>query len=130
VILRAKIWTCTKPCLLLLGLGLLLAADAAAVHEQVIYNFTSASGGIYPITGLISDAAGNLYGATEFSGGYAPGTIFELVRNGSSYRYVVLYTFTGYADGEGASGFACARYTWEFVWNGRHGRRQLQGKRI
>ena len=70
----------------------------------MIYNFTSASGGIYPITGLISDAAGNLYGATEFSGGYAPETIFELVRNGSSYTYVVLYTFTGYADGEGASG--------------------------
>jgi len=92
---------------LLLALCVFLAADAAGVNEQAIYSFSSGSGGITPITGLISDAGGNLYGATEFSfgsGGYGPGTIFELVKNGSSYSYVVLYTFTGFADGGGSSG--------------------------
>jgi uncharacterized repeat protein (TIGR03803 family) len=103
VISRAKIWTCTKPCLVFLGLYLLLTADAAAVGERVIYSFAGAGSGSYPITPLVSDSAGNLYGGTEaggeFGGEFGYGTIFELVRNGTGWTYEVLYDFTGNADG-------------------------------
>jgi uncharacterized repeat protein (TIGR03803 family) len=44
-----------------------------------------------------------LYGGTaaggEFGSGTGYGTIFELVRNGTSWTYEVLYNFTGNADG-------------------------------
>lgn len=86
-------WTCTKLCLLVVGLCFLLAANAVAATEHVIYSFPGGADGMYP-TALISDTAGNLYGATEFTVNYGPGTIFELVKNGSAYTYVVLYTFT------------------------------------
>ena len=68
-------------------------ANAVAATEHVIYSFAGGADGMYP-TALISDTAGNLYGTTEFTANYGPGTIFELVKNGSAYTYVVLYTFT------------------------------------
>jgi len=92
VILFPRISSCVKPVLLLLGLSFLAITDAIAVNEHVIYSFPGADKGMYP-TGLTSDAAGNLYGATEFTANYGPGTIFELVKNGSGYTYEVLYTF-------------------------------------
>ncbi len=112
MISATKIRTCMKPCFLLLGFSVLLAANAAALNEpafneQVIYNFTNGGAGINPNTGLISDTAGNLYGGTQYSDsslGVGDGTIFELIWNGSSYTYVVLYTFTGKADGTGVIG--------------------------
>jgi uncharacterized repeat protein (TIGR03803 family) len=99
VIFRAKSWTCLS----FLAFCFFLTVDADAVSEHVIYSFTGTADGMYP-TALISDAAGNLYGANEFTANYAPGTVFELVKNGSTYTYVVLYTFTGNTDGGGASG--------------------------
>jgi uncharacterized repeat protein (TIGR03803 family) len=37
--------------------------------ETVLYSFTGGSDGLAPLAGLIADAAGNLYGTTEISGG-------------------------------------------------------------
>ncbi|WP_409999057.1 beta strand repeat-containing protein, partial [Bradyrhizobium sp. SZCCHNRI2007] len=46
---------------------------------------------------LLMDAAGNLFGTTETGGAYGKGTIFEIVKNGSSYSStpVVLASFDG-----------------------------------
>jgi len=113
----------------LLGLCFLLKSHVFALNEQLIYTFTGGADGMYP-TGLISDAAGNLYGGTEATRNWGPGTIFELVKNGSSYTYTVLYSFAGRADGLSASGPLALDGHGEFVRNDRNGRRLPQGKRI
>ncbi len=70
--------------------------------ETVLYNFTGGSGGAGPFGGLIQDPAGNLFGTTEFGGGYdcadrnGCGTVFELDTTG---KETVLYRFTGKRDG-------------------------------
>jgi len=50
--------------------------------EQVLHNFDwNGMDGIVPSAGLISDAAGNLYGTTVNGGTSDGGTVFELTRN-------------------------------------------------
>ena len=46
---------------------------------KVLHNFDFSDGdGYYPYTGLIVDAAGHLYGVTDWGGAYNSGTVFEL----------------------------------------------------
>ncbi len=61
--------------------------------EKILYNFGSQSGdGTDPLSGVIFDKKGNLYGAT-FSGGlYGHGTVFELSPTGVEK---ILYNFGG-----------------------------------
>ena len=61
--------------------------------ETVIYNFQGGNDGQMPWGGLISDAAGNLYGTTWTGGSADCGTIFELSPSGGSWTETVLYTF-------------------------------------
>jgi uncharacterized repeat protein (TIGR03803 family) len=61
----------------------------------VLHSFTGGSDGQRPVTGLIADAAGNLYG-TAHSGGDGYGTVFQLTPSGA---LTVLYSFTGGTDG-------------------------------
>jgi uncharacterized repeat protein (TIGR03803 family) len=47
--------------------------------ETILHNFgSSGNDGLYPESGLILDAAGNLYGTTYDGGTYSSGTVFEL----------------------------------------------------
>lgn len=69
--------------------------------EIVLYNFVGGSDGAGPFGDLSRDAAGNLFGTTEFGGGSTRckngcGTVFEL---DSSGRETVLYRFSGKQDG-------------------------------
>ena len=70
--------------------------------ETVLHAFTGGSDGATPISGLIRDKAGNLYGAAEFGGvaggcgGSGCGTVFKLAPDGT---FSALYTFTGGSDG-------------------------------
>ncbi|MFY9645843.1 MAG: choice-of-anchor tandem repeat GloVer-containing protein [Terriglobales bacterium] len=78
---------------------LALAARPALAQETVLYNFTNTPDGATPNSRLTSDAAGNLYGTTEY-GGLGYGTVFELSPDeGGGYTETVLYTFTGAPDG-------------------------------
>jgi uncharacterized repeat protein (TIGR03803 family) len=61
-----------------------------------------------PTSGLILDAAGNLYGVTAYGGGgncYLSGikggcgTVYELTPNGSTWTETILYSFQGDKDG-------------------------------
>ncbi len=67
--------------------------------EEVLYSFQGGADGANPQAGLVLDAAGNIYGNTEFGGGELnDGTVFELaapVGNGSSYGEKVLWRFNG-----------------------------------
>jgi uncharacterized repeat protein (TIGR03803 family) len=59
------------------GLAFILVASAKAGDpERVLYSFTDASGGGNPTGGLISDAAGNLYGTASTGGLHGCGVVF------------------------------------------------------
>ena len=79
----------------------LLCASAVAIaqttySETVLYNFVAAPKGANPSGTLIRDTAGNVYGTTEDGGAFGQGEVFKVSTAG---RLIVLYSFTGQADG-------------------------------
>lgn len=80
-----------------------LADTHAAAKEEVLYDFGPKRYGFYSVSGLIFDAAGNLYGTTVDGGlcGHdGCGTVFELTPDGNGkWIETVLYRFTGRKDG-------------------------------
>jgi uncharacterized repeat protein (TIGR03803 family) len=90
---------------------LMIATRASAQQEKVLHSFNiSGQGGSYPNAGLISDAAGNLYGTTVYGGtgvcGSAPptgcGTVFQMRRNsGGGWTEKILHNF----NNDGKDGF-------------------------
>lgn len=70
-------------------------------YKTVLYSFAGGPDGVYPVAGVIADAAGNLYGTTQYGGGVTCfgggcGTVFKLDTTG---KETVLHHFTGGADG-------------------------------
>jgi uncharacterized repeat protein (TIGR03803 family) len=74
--------------------GVVFKLDPAG-NETVLHSFTGLSDGGAPESGVVRDAAGNLYG-TASAGGLGAGVIFEVDPSG---KEVVLYAFGGGADG-------------------------------
>ncbi len=85
--------------------------------ESVIYSFKGGTDGASPISSLVSDAAGNLYGTTS-DGGAAScscGVIYKMTRGaGGQWKESVVYSFPGSPDpgfayngmiGDGAGNF-------------------------
>jgi uncharacterized repeat protein (TIGR03803 family) len=64
--------------------------------EDILHSFQNADDGSYPYAGLISDAAGNLYGATTEGGMNEGGTVFELAPSGGSWTFSVLTSVSGW----------------------------------
>jgi uncharacterized repeat protein (TIGR03803 family) len=66
--------------------------------ETVLYRFKQTSDGAAPVTGVILDSSGNVYGTTEFAGlvnTISPngcGTVYELTHSGGSWSFSVLHT--------------------------------------
>jgi uncharacterized repeat protein (TIGR03803 family) len=77
------------------GFGTVFEIDNPG-FETVRYSFTGASDGAYPISCLITDASGNLYGTTQQGGTSNLGVVFEVTPGGSE---TVLHSFTGGSDG-------------------------------
>ncbi len=46
--------------------------------ERVLHNFGNGTDGGLPLSGMIFDAAGNLYGTTAIGGAYNQGTVYEV----------------------------------------------------
>jgi uncharacterized repeat protein (TIGR03803 family) len=67
---------------------------SAAPTETVLHSFTGSDGAV-PVTGLIADRAGNLYGTTVGGGTSSDGVVFKLSPGGTE---TVLHSFTG-SDG-------------------------------
>jgi uncharacterized repeat protein (TIGR03803 family) len=69
--------------------------------ETVLHDFQGGSDGSGSISGLVFDAAGNLYGTTSEGGaGCNCGTIFKLApMSTGAWRYGVVHRFTGPPDG-------------------------------
>jgi uncharacterized repeat protein (TIGR03803 family) len=78
-------------------------------RESVLYSFTGPPDGAFPRGGLIADAAGNLYGTTEWggAGAFGYGVVFRLSPTGSGptgWTETVLYKFDGSRSGDGPLG--------------------------
>jgi len=90
----------------IITLGLVADVSAADKYE-VIYNIPGVAGGAGPLAGLISDAAGNLYGTASFEGDASfggNGAVFKLSHDaGGRWRGTVLHTFQG-KDGANPTG--------------------------
>jgi uncharacterized repeat protein (TIGR03803 family) len=64
--------------------------------ESVLYAFQCGVDGSSPTGGVVSDAAGNLYGTTYAGGTSGLGTIFKIATDGTK---TVFYAFKGGSDG-------------------------------
>jgi uncharacterized repeat protein (TIGR03803 family) len=68
---------------------------------NVLYTFQGGDDGEVPVSGVIFDSAGNLYGTTFFGGACNNGTVFELsppAIAGGAWTESVLHTFRFYCD--------------------------------
>jgi uncharacterized repeat protein (TIGR03803 family) len=77
------------------GFGAVFKLDKTGT-ESVLYSFGSGTDGEYPGSGLIEDAAGNLYGTTGYGGASGNGTVYKISKSGAE---TILYNFSG-ADGQ------------------------------
>jgi uncharacterized repeat protein (TIGR03803 family) len=83
------------------GCGTVYKVDHTG-KETVLYSFTGQPDGAVPVSSLILDKAGNLYGATQEGGTNGYGTVFKLDPNGQE---TILHNFAGYpSDGLSPSG--------------------------
>ncbi len=64
--------------------------------EAILHNFQNAGDGATPYAGLISDAAGNLYGAATDGGVNGGGSVFELTPSGGGWDFSVLASQPGW----------------------------------
>lgn len=70
-------------------------------QERVLHNFqNNGKDGYWPYAGLVSDAAGNLYGTTVSGGQSDQGTVFELTpQDDNTWKETILHNFAGGTDG-------------------------------
>ncbi len=82
------------------GMGVVfeLSPAGGSWTETVLYNFSGGTDGASPISGLVKDAAGNYYGATNAGGAATWGVIYELSPSGGGWTEQVIYTFVNQVD--------------------------------
>jgi uncharacterized repeat protein (TIGR03803 family) len=86
------------------GVVFKLTRSGSGWTQSVLWNFTGGSDGANPVSGVIFDSAGNLYGTT-------PGAVYELSPMQSGWIETTLYSFTDPSTGPGSGGL---------IWDG-HG---------
>jgi len=77
-----------------------LAPSGSGWVASTLYYFTIQSeNGYYPLSGLIFDSQGNLYGDTPYGGAGGAGTDFELTPSAYGWNFNLLYSFFGGESG-------------------------------
>ncbi|MEI9929196.1 MAG: choice-of-anchor tandem repeat GloVer-containing protein [Rhizomicrobium sp.] len=66
--------------------------------EIVLYSFGTSSDGATPVSGVMLDSTGNLYGTTSLGGDYGYGTVFKL-SHGKAWTETKLHSFQNADDG-------------------------------
>ena len=79
-----------------LAIFLLVTVPLAAQNLTVLYNFAGKKDGGTPLSSVIRDPIGNVYGTTQAGGASGNGTVFKLDRKGVERA---VYSFSGGADG-------------------------------
>jgi uncharacterized repeat protein (TIGR03803 family) len=81
------------------GCGVVFKVDTTH-KESVLHSFAGVDGQ-EPQAGLVRDAAGNLYGTTNYGGAHGWGVVFKI---DTTDKETVRYSFSGGADGSSPSG--------------------------
>jgi uncharacterized repeat protein (TIGR03803 family) len=81
----------------------MLSPTANGYKVTVLHSFNpDGIDGFGPMSGVIMDKAGNLYGSTEFGGsgdctsGFGCGTVFELTKTAQGWQETILHDFQGF----------------------------------
>jgi uncharacterized repeat protein (TIGR03803 family) len=91
--------SCAAWTLAVFAFALSQAVTSAAQTQSILYSFTNTTDGAVPGSGLITDAAGNLYGTAQYSSP-GQGVVFKLSPSGGGgWKETILHTFTGSPDG-------------------------------
>jgi uncharacterized repeat protein (TIGR03803 family) len=78
----------------ILTLTALLSTLAAAQTETTLYSFNNTTDGNFSTSGLVFDAAGNLYGTNPYAGAFGLGEVFELSpAAGGGWTETTLHSF-------------------------------------
>jgi uncharacterized repeat protein (TIGR03803 family) len=78
------------------GFGTVYKVNIKTKQETVLYNFTGQPDGGTPLSGLVMDQLGNLYGTTFAGGSSNVGTVYKV--NIKTKQETVLYSFAGDPD--------------------------------
>jgi uncharacterized repeat protein (TIGR03803 family) len=72
-------------------------AGGTAWTQTLLYSFNIKANGSYPTSGLVMDAAGDLYGTTQDGGTYGFGTAFKLTppNSGTTWTETTIAVFNG-----------------------------------
>jgi uncharacterized repeat protein (TIGR03803 family) len=84
----------------------LLPGSGGVWKKKLLYSFSGGNDGGQPVSGLIFDKKGNLFGTTDLDGADGQGVVFKLTPDThGGWAESVLYTFTGQnGDGSGPGG--------------------------
>lgn len=76
-----------------------LSPSGSGWTETTIYSFKDGSDGSAPSGTLVTDSAGNIYGATAGSDANLGGTVFELTPSGGNWTFTLIYDLPGSGAG-------------------------------
>ena len=96
-----KVTNAALTLLAVLGFAMLATQSAQAYPYKVLYGFKGGTDGGKPWSGVVEDAAKNLYGTASSGGAYGYGVVFKVNWLG---KETVLYSFTGGSDGKSPNG--------------------------
>ena len=86
------------------GVVFKLSRSGSGWTETALWRFSGANDGAYPLSGVMFDNAGNLYGTTSYGGASRLGTVYELSPTQSGWSETILYSFTNSDTGGGSGG--------------------------
>jgi len=81
-----------------------LTPSGGGWNAKTLYNFQGGTDGAIPLTNLIIDRSGTLYGTTVYGGSTGNGNVFRLIRSGAGWAEESIYSFLGGANGVSPQG--------------------------
>jgi uncharacterized repeat protein (TIGR03803 family) len=73
-------------------------SSSGTFKEKILHNFQGSTDGGFPLSGVILDPAGDLFGTTDLQS-VSNGTVFRLALSGSTWLNHVIHTFSASSDG-------------------------------